>query len=95
MIRRVAIELELPSPRKKISYKTADALARIFELLFRVLPGMPEPPLTRYSVSLLANSTTLDISAARNDLGYKPRIAVEEGFVKFINWWKNTHPIQG
>ena len=34
--------------------------------------GRWEPPLTRYSVGALAYGQTLDISAARRDLGYAP-----------------------
>ena len=60
-------------------------------MLCRLLPSQPEPPLTRYTVGVIANSTTLDISAARRDLGYHPRISVEEGFEKFIDWWKKKH----
>jgi nucleoside-diphosphate-sugar epimerase len=37
-----------------------------------------EPPLTRYSVGTLAYGQTLDIIAARNDLGYGPKTDVLE-----------------
>jgi nucleoside-diphosphate-sugar epimerase len=37
---------------------------------------------------MLAHSTTLDISAAKNELGYRPRVSVEEGAERFLKWWK-------
>jgi nucleoside-diphosphate-sugar epimerase len=43
----------------------------------RVFGG--EPLLTRYTVALLAREQTYDISAARRDLGYAPRVGVAEG----------------
>jgi nucleoside-diphosphate-sugar epimerase len=88
MVRKVANALDLPFPQKHIPYRTADAIAGILESIYRMLPNQPEPPLTRYSVSVLANSATLDISAAQRGLGYRPRISLEEGFQHFIYWWK-------
>jgi nucleoside-diphosphate-sugar epimerase len=58
--------------------------------LYGLIPTHPEPPLTRISVSMLANHTTLDISAAKNELGYKPKVSVNEGFDLFMKWWKET-----
>jgi len=40
---------------------------------------------------MMANSTTLDISAAKNELGYRPKVTVEEGIDKFMLWWKADH----
>lgn len=88
MVRKVAAALGYPPPRGHIPYRIADAFAGLLEMTHRLLPSQPEPPLTRYTVGVIANSTTLDISAARRDLGYHPRISVEEGFEKFIDWWK-------
>ena len=43
-----------------------------------------EPLLTRYSVLILARTQTYDISAARRDLGYLPRITLAEGLARTI-----------
>jgi nucleoside-diphosphate-sugar epimerase len=84
----VAQTLDYPFPKKKIPYKLADTLAGALEIIYRLAPGQPEPPITRYTVSVLANSATLDISAARQELGYKPRISIETGFDEFVQYWK-------
>ena len=91
MVRKVAEVLGYRVPTRHIPYKVVDALAGALEVLYRMIPGQPEPPLTRYSVGVLANSTTLDISAAQKELGYQPRFSIEEGFQKFIAWWKMNH----
>jgi nucleoside-diphosphate-sugar epimerase len=40
------------------------------------------PPLSRYIVALLSNECTLDISAARRDLGYRPTRSFAEGIAE-------------
>jgi nucleoside-diphosphate-sugar epimerase len=91
LVERICKELNLPYPKRKISYRTANAAATALEFIYTLIPIHPEPPLTRMSVSMIANSTTLDITAAKQELGYHPRISIDEGFDKFMQWWKETH----
>jgi nucleoside-diphosphate-sugar epimerase len=89
LVGRICDELDLPHPKRKISHPVANGVATALELLYGLIPSHPEPPLTRISVSMLANNTTLDISAAKNELGYKPKVSVDEGFDLFMEWWKS------
>lgn len=73
---------------KQISYQTADWLAIVMELASNTLMFGKEPLLTRYTVGLLAFSQTLDITAAREELGYQPRVSMEEGLDIFAKCWK-------
>lgn len=58
---------------RSLSIRHALALATALEWASRVLTcGRWEPPLTRYSVGALGYEQTLDITAARRDLGYAP-----------------------
>ena len=95
LVERICDALDLPHPKRKISYQTANAAASALELIYTFIPTYPEPPLTRVSVSILANSTTLDITAAKNELGYQPKVSVDEGFDLFIKWWKETSSLRG
>lgn len=95
LIERICDELDLPHPKRKISHRTANAIATALELIYTLIPTHPEPPLTRISVSMMANSTTLDISAAKNELGYQPRVSVEEGVERFLRWWKESMSLRG
>ncbi|RNF34594.1 NAD-dependent epimerase/dehydratase family protein [Paracoccus methylarcula] len=61
-----------------IPYHVAKALAVLSETLARV-GGGKEPRLTRQAVASLGRSLTLDISAARRDLGYRPSVSFEQG----------------
>ena len=89
LVERICKELDIKFPTRKISYHTANSLAILLETIYGLLPTRPEPPLTRVSVSMIAHSTSLDISAAKNELGYQPKISIDEGFDKFMQWWKN------
>jgi nucleoside-diphosphate-sugar epimerase len=95
LVNRICDELSMPRPTRKISYKTANAAATAIEFVYSLIPYSPEPPLTRLTVSMLAHSTTLDISAARNELGYQPRVSVEEGVGRFLKWWKESMSLRG
>ena len=92
LIERICDELHYPRPRRKIPYRAADAVAGTLEFVYSLVPFSPEPPLTRLSVSMMANSSTLDISAARNELGYQPKVSIEEGVARFLKWWKERNP---
>lgn len=48
--------------------------------------GRWEPPLTRYTAGVLACSQTLDVTAARTDLNYAPRVDIAGGIRRFAAW---------
>jgi nucleoside-diphosphate-sugar epimerase len=47
-----------------------------------------EPPVTPYSLSLLAYGQTLDLSEAIKDLSYDPKVSLEDGLEKLAIWWR-------
>lgn len=66
-----------PIEFKVIATNRALALASVLEWGSRIFTGGRwEPPLTRYSMGALGYEQTLDISAARRDLGYAPQTDV-------------------
>jgi nucleoside-diphosphate-sugar epimerase/glyoxylase-like metal-dependent hydrolase (beta-lactamase superfamily II) len=71
--------------RRKVSRSRMMRVAGVLEFLWKVLPLSGEPPVTRYSVSILSYSKTYDISAARKDLGYEPKVPWKEGVERFLN----------
>ena len=81
--------METPLKYRPMRYRTASSLAGLMELASHCLTlGRIEPPLTRYTVGVLSKSQTLDISAAREWLGYQPKVSVQEGLHRFSEWWK-------
>jgi 2-alkyl-3-oxoalkanoate reductase len=57
-------------------------LGGMMEGIANLLPGRPEPPLTRYSAMALGWSQTFDLSAAREALGWEPQYTPEQA----IDW---------
>jgi nucleoside-diphosphate-sugar epimerase len=88
MVKKICDELGLKFPTRKISHAAAHHVAAALETIYALIPTHPEPPLTRATVSMIAHSTTLDVSAAKRDLKFTPRVSVDEGYERFMQWWK-------
>jgi len=89
MIRFLCEELGYPFPTKQLPYNKAMRLAGILEWVYGTFLFGLEPPITRFTATAMAKSQTLNIDAARQDLGYDPKVSVEEGLRRFIEWWKD------
>ena len=46
-----------------------------------------EPPITRFSIDVLAKNFTLDISDARRLLNYTPNMTTQESIDQFVKWY--------
>jgi nucleoside-diphosphate-sugar epimerase len=68
--------------RRSISARQALRIAGALELIYKSLGVRAEPPFTRLTAAQLARSRWFDLSAARRDLGYGPRISIEEGLAR-------------
>ncbi len=73
-----------PPVTKHISLGSASILGAVCETLWRVLPLKTEPPMTRFIASELAKDHWFNLSAARRDLGYAPRISMAAGTAELI-----------
>lgn len=76
--------LGIPPVTRHVPLGLAGALAGFGELLWRALPLAGEPPMTRFVAHELATDHWADISAARRDLGYSPRISMAAGTAELI-----------
>lgn len=56
------------------------------EAAYAALRLEAEPPLTRFVVEQLSTAHWYDISAARRDLGYEPRVSTTEGLARLTEW---------
>ena len=64
---------------KSVPVWRARLAAKLLERVYRNLRLGGEPPLTRFVVSQLSTSHYFDITAARRDLGYVPRVTIDDG----------------
>lgn len=83
----MAQEFGLPLRTRKVPWLLVELIARGLETYARIGSGK-EPPLTRYSAGVLAFSQTLDVSALRDELGWKPIVGINEGIRRHAEWWK-------
>ncbi len=76
----------LPPVQKSISQTAAWRVGAVLENVYRLLRLNGEPPMTRFVAAQLATSHWFDISAARQDFGYEPRISTTEGMRRLGDW---------
>lgn len=65
-------------------------LANLASDIFSVVPGFQgeKAPLTRSRVRFLTNSRVYNISRARKELGYAPKVELDEGMKQTAAWYK-------
>lgn len=86
--------LHIKWKKRKMNYHLIFLLAWCMEVFHKLFIPKKEPVLTRYTVSVLSHTQTLNISAAKKDLGYEPRISIDEGIEEFSKWWGQEHDNQ-
>jgi nucleoside-diphosphate-sugar epimerase len=80
-----------PMVDKQLPFRAAYALGGMFETLWTVLPLKGEPPMTRFLAEQLSTTHFYDISAARRDFGYQPKVSIIEGLKQLAEWY-GTQP---
>jgi nucleoside-diphosphate-sugar epimerase len=61
----------------------------VFETLHRFFPSPSGPRMTPFLARNLATSHWYDISAAERDLGYEPRVGIDEGMERLGEWLRS------
>ena len=76
-INQILTYKQLPPLKRKIPARLAYGIACLAETVCKVLPKK-EPFLTRFLVEEMVTSHYFDISAAKRDLGFKPKFSVRQ-----------------
>lgn len=87
IVNRILAAAGEPSVTRSVSRSVALSMAAVVESAYRVLPLGGEPPMTRFIAHSLATAHWYDISAAERDLGYRPRVSLDEGFGRLATWF--------
>lgn len=74
--------------KKRMPKPLAYALASACEGAWRVLGLTSEPPLTKFLVDTLTTAHWFDISAAKRDLGWRPKVKIEDGMARVSHWFR-------
>lgn len=81
----IAVELNVPRPRLHIPIWPVYAAGFVFELLCK--PLALEPPLYRRRIDFFRKNRAFDISKAKRELGFLPKIDVKEGTRRTARWY--------
>jgi nucleoside-diphosphate-sugar epimerase len=78
----------VPPVAGNLPYGVAYAAGSVLEIVWRLFRLGGEPPMTRFLAEQLSTPHWYDISAARRDFGYVPRVSTAEGLARLAAWWK-------
>lgn len=90
MVNQILAAAGLPPVTRTVSPGIAYAAGALCEHLWTLLPLKGEPPMTRFVARELSTAHWFDISAARRDLGYEPKIPIAEGLKHLKTWLTST-----
>ncbi len=76
--------------KRSMSRKTAGVIGSVCEAIYKTFNIRGEPPMTRFVAEELSTSHWFDISAAKRDLGYTPRVSTAEGLRRLEVWLKKN-----
>jgi len=82
IISRLLAASGIPVKIRPVPVFAARCAGVIYENVWRLLGFRSEPPVTRFSADQLCSAHWYNITAAKKDLGYRPRVSISEGLVK-------------
>jgi len=77
----------VPPVESSVPYGAAIVAGALFESIHRIFPSEDGPRMTRFIARNFAATSWFDISAARRDLGYEPRVSIDEGLSRLKGWF--------
>jgi len=86
IVNRILAAGGLPAVTKTISPTTAYTVGRVLETFYRILKLSGEPRMTRFVAKEMSTAHWFDLTAAKNDFGYLPKVSIDDGLKKLHNW---------
>ena len=90
LMTRICAAAGIDATPRRIPLRVAMLAGSVAERLW-ALRGDTEPPVTRFVAEQLGTAHWFDIAATRTDLGWEPRVGLDEGFARLAAWYA-THP---
>lgn len=86
----IAQELGANPPSRRIPYRVALTMAVAAEWQGKIRKSVTAPPVTRYGVQLLGGENVFVIDRARQELGFRPEVGLEEGVQRAVGWLRSA-----
>ena len=81
----------LPPIKGRVSASTAYIAGAVFEFIYTVFKINKIPPITRFAAKEAASSHWFDISKAKKELGYIPKVSIEQGLKQLKQWFEKEN----
>lgn len=94
MINAILDTAGLEPIRRTAPYRPVWLAGILAERIYKGFDLSGEPPMTRFVAEELATAHWFDISAAKQDLGYVPRISIPEGLERVRSWLKTARLVR-
>lgn len=86
-IENALYSVNLDGKRKKIPKFLAMNIAKISSFYHKLQNTKHEPDILPVKVGVAAYSMTLDITKAKNNLKYVPKVSTDQALAEFSKWW--------
>ena len=86
LVNRILAAAAVPPVSRSIPPALAHAAGWLLEKVYAALALSGEPRMTSFLASELSTAHWFDISAACRDLGYQPRVSIDEGMLRLEQW---------
>lgn len=86
MVDRILAAAGIGPVERTVPKGVAWSVGALLELTYALFRIKSEPPMTRFVANELSTAHWFDISAARQDLGYSPRVSTEEGLARLAEF---------
>jgi nucleoside-diphosphate-sugar epimerase len=88
LLHAIAEEIGARPPRLHVPYRALYAAGYVAERLATLAPSWRRPPITRLGVAFLGTDNRCSIDKARRELGYTPRVDLDEGVRLTAGWYR-------
>jgi len=87
---KLTTALNVPKPKISVHPILAYGAASTLEFVYRLLHIRARPPITRYLITHLRKDFHFSIEKARRDLGYEPKVDVDEAIRRTAEWYERV-----
>ena len=92
MVNRILNAASLPPVRRSVSKRVAWWMGAFLEMFYKTFGIRNEPQMTRFLAEELSTAHWFNIDAAKRELGYSPRVSMEEGLQRLRDWLAREEP---
>lgn len=88
LVEMIADILRVPAPKRHIPVFAARLFAALFELKASVFGGTPK--MSKEMIIGFISNMSFSIAKAKQELGYEPKVGLEEGMRRTIKWYEEN-----